>query len=216
MCPASNRPELPDMDHSLTRLYRRVKSIVKSLSINPQDVLDVVHDVLVVLLGRDCPLFSRPLAHVYAYCETCAAHEECNGRAFVGEVARNKARDQVRRYMRDRKKGKVQFPEEGLDTLAEEPGDVHEFLDAPARRLWVEDMLGALDRLPERERAVLLLSVAGGMDYRQISAAMDISLGTVTYARRSALRRMEVAFDGHVNSPRGELGRRRPLGRGGK
>lgn len=194
MCPASAHLEPPDMDHSLTRLYERVKSIVKSLKVSRQDVLDVVHEVLVVLLGRVCPLFSRPLAHVYAHCEGCTACQDCNGQAFVGAVTRNKARDQVRRYTRDRQKGKVQFPEEGLDTPEDGPGDVHEFMDAPARSLWVEDMLVAIDRLPERERAVLLLKVGNGMEYRQISALMDISLGTVTNARRKAMQKMKAAF----------------------
>ena len=60
-------------------------------------------------------------------------------------------------------------------------------------RLVLDDTLAALGRLPEEQRAVLLLVVVEGLSYADTAAVMELPIGTVTSRlgrARLALRQM--------------------------
>lgn len=74
--------------------------------------------------------------------------------------------------------------------------------EAPMRatqsdRLEVNDLAAALARLPEEQRAVLLLVALEEMSYEQIASTLGIPLGTVMSRLSRGRERLRVMLDGH-------------------
>jgi RNA polymerase sigma-70 factor (ECF subfamily) len=55
------------------------------------------------------------------------------------------------------------------------PGDLVRFEEDPARRIEVDEVWQAIDRLPERQRAVLYLRFRADLPYERIGVALSIS-----------------------------------------
>jgi RNA polymerase sigma factor (sigma-70 family) len=74
--------------------------------------------------------------------------------------------------------------------------------EAPMRatqsdRLEVNDLAAALARLPEEQRAVLLLVALEEMSYEQIASTLGIPLGTVMSRLSRGRERLRLMLDGH-------------------
>ena len=74
--------------------------------------------------------------------------------------------------------------------------------EAPMRatqsdRLEVDDLAAALVRLPEEQRAVLLLVALEEMSYEQIASTLGIPLGTVMSRLSRGRERLRLMLDGH-------------------
>ena len=74
--------------------------------------------------------------------------------------------------------------------------------EAPMRatqsdRLEVNDLAAALARLPEEQRAVLLLVALEEMSYEQIASTLGIPLGTVMSRLSRGRVRLRLMLDGH-------------------
>ena len=64
-------------------------------------------------------------------------------------------------------------------------------------RLEVNDLAAALARLPEEQRAVLLLVALEEMSYEQIASTLGIPLGTVMSRLSRGRERLRLMLDGH-------------------
>ena len=110
-------------------------------------------------------------------------------RSWVFAVATNLVRDEGRKASRRRRH--LQLLAEEERARAEEHGEevsaverAHEA--AAARR--------ALERLPERDRVVLLMREEG-LDYEEIAAAVGLSVGSVGTTLVRARQRLAAAYD---------------------
>lgn len=59
-----------------------------------------------------------------------------------------------------------------------------------ADRLYLDELRAAIDRLPQKLRAVLLLSAVEEMDAREVAAVLDIPVGTVRSRLHLARKRL--------------------------
>jgi RNA polymerase sigma-70 factor, ECF subfamily len=92
---------------------------------------------------------------------------EATVKAYLFAIARNLYRDEIRRSAR-------------LSEIDEEAPATGPPLEASAeQRVRLERVLRALRRLPEIDRAALLLYAQEGMSYQEIAHALSLSLGTV-------------------------------------
>lgn len=108
-------------------------------------------------------------------------------RAWLFSIMHNLRVDQLRRP--------------GLSTIAM---DDDEF-EVPTRatqsdRLEVGDLESALARLPEEQRAVLLLVALEGMRYEEVASTLGIPLGTVMSRLSRGRERLRLILDGQPSS----------------
>ena len=88
--------------------------------------------------------------------------------------------------------------------LADEPAGA-ERTDAPAeRRRLAEAIAAGMARLPDAQRAVLVLREYHDLEYAEIAGALDLDAGTV----RSRLSRARAALRAHLEAALPELGGR--------
>jgi RNA polymerase sigma-70 factor, ECF subfamily len=100
------------------------------------------------------------------------------GGAWLYTVARNAIVDGARR--------RPEPPMEPPDDASDEAGPPER-----AEAAWLSWRVhGALERLPEHERPVIELAYWGGLSQSEISAFLDLPLGTVKTRTRSALSRL--------------------------
>jgi RNA polymerase sigma-70 factor (ECF subfamily) len=71
-------------------------------------------------------------------------------------------------------------------------------------RLTFEAVGAFVDRLPEEQRSVLILNTIEGLSYKEIAAALDLPVGTVT----SRIARARIALRAFVNGETGAGSRR--------
>jgi RNA polymerase sigma-70 factor (ECF subfamily) len=77
--------------------------------------------------------------------------------------------------------------------------DGGESVEADAARRELESQLHAeIERLPDKLRAVLLLSEFSGMGYEEIAALLAIPAGTVASRRHLAVQRLRAALEGRT------------------
>jgi RNA polymerase sigma-70 factor, ECF subfamily len=104
--------------------------------------------------------------------------ERGQGGAWLYTVARNAIVDGARR--------RPEPPMEPPDDPSDEAGPPER-----AEAAWLSWRVhGALERLPEHERPVIELAYWGGLSQSEISAFLDVPLGTVKTRTRSALSRL--------------------------
>lgn len=109
-------------------------------------------------------------------------------RAWLCRIAINTARDALRRAR------PAQALDEHLATAGGSPAEQLEAHDA------VQAVRRALAQLPEASRAALVLREYEGLSYADISAALDIPLGTVMSRLNYARRRLrELLMEAHVS-----------------
>jgi RNA polymerase sigma factor (sigma-70 family) len=100
-------------------------------------------------------------------------------RGWVLGIARKRAIDQLR------KRRDVVVP---LDSMREITGD--DGREVAERYVWADEVRGALDMLPELQREVIELAYFQGYTQSEISASMDIPLGTVKTRTARGLHRL--------------------------
>lgn len=108
-------------------------------------------------------------------------------RAWLFSIMHNLRVDQLRRP--------------GLSTRSME----EDYVDPPTRatqtdRLEVQDLDSALARLPEEQRAVLLLVALEEMSYAEVSSLLGIPAGTVMSRLSRGRERLRLILDGHQPS----------------
>lgn len=101
---------------------------------------------------------------------------------WLSRIALNTARDLGRRR-------KVRDAADPQDLLPAGVGG-NDPLEGAARAEAAQSVSQALERLPETQREVVVLSVWGGLSQTEIAAALDVPLGTVKTRQRTALHRL--------------------------
>jgi RNA polymerase sigma-70 factor (ECF subfamily) len=108
-------------------------------------------------------------------------------RAWLYRIASNRAVDLARRHARR--------PEDPLAAAAERPGDADPAIDALGRvdreRLW-----RAVMALPEAQRRVVAMRLAGGLSAPEIAEALGKPVGAVKALQHRALVNLTKAFGG--------------------
>jgi RNA polymerase sigma-70 factor (ECF subfamily) len=113
-------------------------------------------------------------AFLQAYRRLGSLREPAKFRAWVGRIALRLALN--RRRTRSRQLARDTAWQAARPAALEAPG---------TDRLWLARVREEIDRLPEKLRAVLLLSAVEGMDAAEVAAVLEIPAGTV----RSRLHR---------------------------
>lgn len=111
-------------------------------------------------------------------------------RAWVLGIARKRAIDHLR------KRRDVVVP---LESMREITGD--DGREITERLAWADEVRGALDMLPDAQRAVIELAYFGGYTQTEISSALDVPLGTVKTRTARGLQRLA----GLLENTRGSL-----------
>jgi RNA polymerase sigma-70 factor (ECF subfamily) len=83
------------------------------------------------------------------------------------------------------------------DAFADDPGALERFVD--------DDVMRALDRLPERERAAVLLIDVSGATYGDVGEALGAPIGTVKWLVHEGRQKMRAALEGWARE-RGWIG----------
>jgi RNA polymerase sigma-70 factor (ECF subfamily) len=100
----------------------------------------------------------------------------------------------ARNAIADRGRARNEPPAEPGDSASDEPGPPDQ-----AEQSWVAYRVHvALETLPDSERTVLELAYWSGLSQSEISAFLDIPLGTVKTRTRSGLRRLAEELDGEL------------------
>lgn len=73
--------------------------------------------------------------------------------------------------------------------------------DVLSRREAQETLKGALDRLPEEQKAVVILSQLQGMKYQEIAQILDIPVGTVKSRMHTAMERLKELLADEAEKP---------------
>ncbi len=108
-----------------------------------------------------------------------------NFRAWMYTIVRNQFYTTFRRNAR---------------TVSWDPAAAEQLLVVDANqhdRLNVQDVIGALQKLPVEQREALILVGANGMSYEDAAAVMNCAVGTI----KSRVARGRVALAGHINGP---------------
>jgi RNA polymerase sigma-70 factor, ECF subfamily len=121
-------------------------------------------------------------------------------RAWLYRIASNRAVDLARRNVRR--------PEDPLAIAVERPGDADPAGDALGRvdreRLW-----RAVMALPEAQRAVVAMRLAGGLSSREIAEALGKPVGAIKALQHRALANLTKALGGpYPRVPGGRLNER--------
>jgi RNA polymerase sigma-70 factor (ECF subfamily) len=160
----------PLMERHYQRLYRLALSYLR----RPEDALDAVQETFV---------------------KTFLAAARWDGSAEAGpwlsRIAINVAIDRWRRNRR-RQATFAPLPEDdhAIALAAEQSSP-----EGAVRRRELRGRLGrALEGLPERQRAVVVLRHYHGMSLEEIATALDMSLGTVKSSLHRALHRMRTGL----------------------
>lgn len=169
---ADDRVASADIEQDVLRLfddYRRpLQRYVASIGLNAQESEDVVQDVFLAL---------------FRHLQLDRSRSNLPGWLF--RVARNLALRQRRRQRHWWSLRMDVAPEDRIDPAA---NPEERLADTEQRRHW-QRVIGAL---PERDRRCLLLR-AEGFKYRDIAAALGVSLGSVAKSMARALTRLEPA-----------------------
>ncbi|MFR8217464.1 MAG: RNA polymerase sigma factor [Oscillibacter sp.] len=155
---------------ALAELYRRTRTAVYGLALsylkNAQDAQDLTQDV-------------------YVQVWDCAAQYRSTGSpmGWLLTVCRNLCLMRLRREERH-----AALSEEEWNAIpAQECG-----LDADERAL----LQGALARLADEERRIVLLHAVTGMKHREIAALLELPLPTVLSKYHRALKKMRIFLEG--------------------
>ena len=77
------------------------------------------------------------------------------------------------RAQQTRRRGSIQWSEELADTVADPTGP------SPETYTLHRQIISAVERLPDAQRAVMLLVAVEGLSYREAAQALDVPVGTV-------------------------------------
>lgn len=149
------------MRQRLCELLPRLRRFARGLTGNAHDADDVVQTAL-----------ERALARAAQFREQHAGDEragDANGlEAWVFGIVRNAWLDEVRAR---RRRGLVIAPEEWGEHVGESPFD---------DRNTAMSVEAAMARLPEEQRAAVMLVLVEGLAYKEAAAALEVPMGTLT------------------------------------
>ena len=151
-------------EEHFSRLYR----VVARLTGEPELASDVVQEAFVRLVQRGS-LPDDPAAWLIS---------------VAMNLVRNEKTTRGRRL-------RLLTPERGAETLADPPPSPDEAMSSEASRLRVRE---ALDRIPERERRLLLLQ-SEGYRYREIAAALKLNEKSVGVLLARARRMFRESYE---------------------
>jgi RNA polymerase sigma-70 factor (ECF subfamily) len=123
-------------------------------------------------------------------------------RAWLFTILHNQYVNHVRRAVRE---GTAVGLSDSEPTLTTQPNQ--------SKRLELRDLERAIAKLPEEQRAVLLLVGLEGMRYEEVAAVLDVPVGTIR-SRLSRGREMLRQLIGMVEPGEGATKRRNAVGRG--
>lgn len=148
-----NRAMEPAMRERLCDLLPRLRRFARGLAGNAHDADDVVQTAL-----------ERALARADQFREG----QEYGLEAWVFGIVRNAWLDELRARQR---RGRVMAPAELGENVGQSP------FDGQDQALSVE---AAMARLPEEQRAAVMLVLVEGLAYREAAAALEVPIGTLT------------------------------------
>jgi RNA polymerase sigma-70 factor (ECF subfamily) len=119
-----------------------------------------------------------------------------NERAWLFTVANNLVRDEARRDARRRRHLTLLQAEERARSAPEADASLERAQEAAAARR-------AMDTLVERDRLALLMREEG-LDYTEIAAALDLSVGSIGTTLARARRRLVEAYEALQHGRSGE------------
>ncbi|HXG60126.1 MAG TPA: sigma-70 family RNA polymerase sigma factor [Planctomycetota bacterium] len=90
---------------------------------------------------------------------------------------------------------------EGASLAARLPAEGPTPVDVLSRREAQEALRRALDRLPEEQKAVVILSELQGMKYQEIAQILDIPVGTVKSRMHAAMERLKTLLADEAEKP---------------
>lgn len=157
-------------EQAFASLYRRYSPTLLGFLIRILDSLPEAEDVL-----------QEVFVHVW---QRAADFDETRGRVFtwLATIARSRAVDRIRASgTRDRLEAKASH---------ERPADVADAVDDAIRREQREELLDALDSIPEGQRDALLLAYFEGFSQSEIAERTGAPLGTVKTRTRDGLRKL--------------------------
>lgn len=170
--------------HALARQYGRT----------PEDAADLLQETLLRAWRNFSP-----------------THETVYRRAWLVVILRNIAAEwhrTARRRIRLELVGEAELTEMSAAGLSE-PFSSFPSLDEDRFREFLDDRLvAALDGLEPAHREVIVLSVAGGLSYREIGEVLDCPLGTVMSRMARARRALRERLSGYARARVPEGGRR--------
>jgi RNA polymerase sigma-70 factor, ECF subfamily len=175
-------------DHELRRLverfYRPVARFFVNRGFNHEESRDLTQETFIgVMRGID------------------GFRGEASEETWVFRIAANTWRN----ALRSRSAGKRHAPETSLDELLEigwtpserGPGDAHPALSNVLQKEQIEALRQAMEELPTQMRCCVFLRVTQDMKYREIAAAMQISIETVKSQLFQAKERLKLRLEGH-------------------
>jgi len=174
---------------------RRLSVLARQYTRTPEDAADLVQETL-----------------MRAWRDFSPVHEAAYRRAWLLVILRNVAIDWSRAERRRIRMTPLSDAEltELAAPDASEPFAVLPAWDEARFREYLDDRLSAaLDALPDVFREVILLSVAGELNYREIAEVLDCPVGTVmsrmARARRLLRERLADASPRHLGVQRGSV-----------
>ncbi|MEN8375296.1 MAG: sigma-70 family RNA polymerase sigma factor [Gemmatimonadota bacterium] len=153
-----------NFDEIYRRHYAALFRYVCRLTGDVDTAEDATQEAFLSLLRRDLP--------------------ENEAKPWLFTVATNYVRDGARRAETRRRLGPK------VEQLSSQPARPDELTE---RREAVDRVRGVLDRLPERDRKILLLREEG-FSYREIAATIDVAASSVGTLIARALRRFAVEY----------------------
>lgn len=173
---------------------RRLTALARQYARTPEDAVDLVQET-----------FLR------AWRDFSPAHEAAYRRAWLVVILRNVATDWSRA---ERRRLRV-TPLDDAELTEALPADLSEpFAPLPAMgeerfREFLDDRLAAaLDSLPPAFREVIVLSVAGELNYREIAEVLDCPVGTVMSRMGRARRALREQLADYARPSSGTEARR--------
>lgn len=158
--------------------------------------LDPLHRTALRLTGN--PADAEDLVQetcVRAWRAWAQLREPAGARTWLFKVLRSAWLDQLRKTAR--RPHLVAMPEAAPEPVAGH-APLPNVLDAAARRVleqaFDEEVLAAMNELPEGERLALIFQVFGGLSYREISDALGCPLGTVMSRLHRAKKSLRAAL----------------------
>ncbi len=119
--------------------------------------------------------------------------EEGKFEAWLFRIIVNLVRDKARANARRQTRSTLVDAESGSELTDQMPG--RETVDDAEHREETEKLFGALERLPELDRQVLLLRHYGCLSFKEIATVTGCPLGTVLARAHRALAKMRVMME---------------------
>jgi RNA polymerase sigma factor (sigma-70 family) len=168
----------------VTREQSRLRNFIRRRVPDPRDAEDILQDVFYELVEANRLLM--PIEHVTGW---------------LFRVARNRITDLFR------KKRPVSFSETAVANQDDDNGELlylDDLLPSPdagpealyARRMLLDELVAAVDELPEEQREVFVAHELDGHSFKEMAAESGVSVNTLLSRKRYAVRRLRERLHG--------------------